>query len=327
MNAPTAWTEYCKTLIPSIIEACALTAVAAGPGALAAEIGRRIPDRPFREVLCRGGWYRLGGVVAADGSRVAERVEEWAEAELARHDGDFTLLAEAFAGSSLNATRLSGRTHYFVSGTGNGAGDFLLLEIEDLQETLAHALFGRDPPPSTLEELVDDDSGRIDPASARPIGLPVYRFRRLSQTADTLNRMWAQTIEPQPIHRFFADWEASSAGRATTFCGHWVLALREHLDRYRNSVLSARPVPAINGEAPRFAAGQGTSGLALKETLSAFDRQCGYPFAWYFHLLTTRAVPHWVAATVVENSLAGFEYLPQRDLEVLRNWLHKPYGF
>ena len=37
-------------------------------------------------------------------------------------------------------------------------------------------------------------------------------------------------------------------------------------------------------------------------------------------------VPHWVARSVVEDALAGFAYLPQRDVEVVRGWLHRPYA-
>jgi hypothetical protein len=47
--------------------------------------------------------------------------------------------------------------------------------------------------------------------------------------------------------------------------------------------------------------------------------------AWYFHMLTSKAVPHWVAQAVIEDALDGYAYLPPRDLEVVRHWLHAPY--
>lgn len=324
MTAPTAWAELCKSLTPGIIEACAAASVGAGASALTREISRHVPDRAFREVLCRGGWYRLGGVLDARGERLADELEAWANAELEARDGDLAVLQEDFADSGISATHLAGRTHYLVAPTGAGPADFLLLEIEDLQEIRAHALFARETPASTLDELLD---ARDSSASAMPLGLPSYRFRRLSHVGDILNRMWAQAIEAQPIHRFFADWESCSAGRATAFCNHWVLALREHLDRYRNAIIRAKPVSTLDGTVPRFTARQGTSGLALHETLNAFDRQVGYPMAWFFHMLTTRAVPHWVAVSVAEDAQAGFSYLPERDLAVVRGWLHKAYGF
>ena len=318
------WSEACKAMCGPIIEACTVAPVPAGPAALAREIGKRLPERAFRQVLCRGGWYRLGGVVDATGGRVAPNLETWAAELLDKRDGDLAALLEDFSGSGLRATHLTGRTHYLVAPAGKESGDFLQLEIEDLQETLAHALFDREPAPASLDELVD---AQTDPATAVPLGLPHYSFRRLTHIGDLLARMRTQSLEPQPIHRFFADWDASSAGHATAFHNHWVVALREHLDRYRQSITRAQPVPALNGEAPRFAACPGASGLALHESLTAFDREIGYPCAWYFHMLTTKAVPHWVPAALTADAADGFRYLPERDLRVVKNWLHRPYGF
>lgn len=321
----TAWSERCKTLAHSVVEACALAPVAAGPGALSKEVQKHLPEFAFRQVLCRGGWYRLGGVVNASGQKVADNLEQWAEAALEGHDGDIGALLDDQAGSGLKATRLHGRTHYLVAPVGSGAADFLQLEIEDLQETLAHPLFDRAPVPGSLDELIDPRQS--DPAQGQPIGLPFYTFRRLTHVGDILARMRTQALEPQPIHRFVADWEQSSAGHATDLPNHWVIAVREHLDRFHQTITRANPVPAINGEAPKMSAREGTSGLALNEALTAFDRHLGYPFAWYFHMLTTKAVPHWVARTVAEDAAAGFAYLPERDLKIVKAWLHKPYGF
>ncbi|CAK0758880.1 hypothetical protein CCP4SC76_3060021 [Gammaproteobacteria bacterium] len=38
-------------------------------------------------------------------------------------------------------------------------------------------------------------------------------------------------------------------------------------------------------------------------------------------------MPHAVAVAVVEDQQAGFSYLPERDLQVARDWLHQPFGF
>jgi hypothetical protein len=324
VNAVQTWSEACRAMAGPIIEACTVAAVPAGPAALAREIARRLPGYAFRQVLCRGGWYRLGGVVDPAGRRVAANLEEWAAAQLDGRKGDLGALIEDFAGSGLRATHFTGRTHYLVAPTGKDASDFLLLEIEDLQETLAHPLFEREPPPASLDELVD---AQTDAVGAAPVGLPHYRLRRLTHVGDLLARLRTQSLEPPPIHRFFADWEASSAARATAFHNHWVVGLREHLDRYRQIIVHARPVPAVNGEPPRLPLRPGTSGLALHEALASFDREMGYAFAWFFHMLTTKAVRHWVPAVIAADAAAGFGYLPERDLQVVRNWLHRPYGF
>ena len=137
--------------------------------------------------------------------------------------------------------------------------------------------------------------------------------------------MLAQKPEPQPVHRLIDDWSRSSAGATSFFYNHWVLATREHLDRYQQTVFRAQPIATLAGEPPHFEAQATTRGLDLYAALGHFDRKVGYPMAWYFHMLTSKAVPYWVAQTVVEDALGGFAYLPQRDVDVVRDWLHRPY--
>lgn len=323
MKEVVAWSEYCKTLSPIIIEASIRAPVSAGPAALTKELAKLAPDWHFRHAFCRGGWYRLGGVVDEAGDRVSSNLETWAEGALAERNGDLALLADDFVGKRLSATRIVGRTHYLVAPAGDGAADFLQLEIEDLQEVRGHCLFADGEAPASLEELMDPRGHNGQP---QPLGLPYYVFRRLTHVGAFLQRMLAQLPEPAPVHRMLEDWEKSSAGQTSAYCNHWVIALREHLDRYQQPIFRAQPIATLAGEPPAFAAAPGTNGPQLHAALQAFDRQVGYPFAWYFHMLTTKAVPHWVAQTVVEDALADFAYLPQRDVDVVRNWLHRPYA-
>ena len=335
MNAPTAWSERCRLLAEPVIEACKVSPVAAGPAALAREIAKHLPDWSFREILCRGGWYRLGGVVGESGSRIADNLEQWAADALDERGGDLTVLLEDYAGSALRATHITGRTHYLVAASRNGGStDYLQLEVEDLQETYAQTLFSRDPAPGTLDELVDARCSPCEDCAdhrcGTPIGTATYQFRRLVHIGDLLARMRTQSLEAQPIHRFVADWEASSAGPASAFCNHWAIALREHLDRYQQTITRATPVAAYDGALPRFAAREGTNGLSLHSALTTFDRALGFPMAWYFSLITgkgAKAIPHWVPSAVASDSAAGFSYLPERDLAVIKQWLHKPYTF
>ena len=295
---------------------------------LAGELASLAPILTFRRVLERGGWYRLGGVVDADGKRVAEDLEKWAEAELAAHHDDIGALCDDYAESGFKATRLTGRSHYFVAATGPGAGDFVQIEIEELQEVLGHALFERMTLPSGIEELIDPRGGEGSPGRVgRFLGAPYLALRRLTPMASLLARMRAQKPEPQTIHRFIASWEESSAGSAVQFSHHWVVALREHLDHYRQAVLHATPVAAINGAEPRFAAAFGMQGLALRDALARFDKAVGYPMAWFFHMLTTKSAPHALATAVIDDLQAGFHYLPDRDAAVVKQWLYRPYGF
>lgn len=321
MKTAQAWTEYCKSLAPAIVETCSHTPVSAGPGALVKGLGSALPEWKFRHALARGGWYRLGGIVDGNGQRISDSVEQWIEQELDARDGDIAQLIDDHADRALYATRLVGQTHYLVAAVGDGADDFLQLEIEDLQEMRAHRLFANEP--TTIEELVDP---RIGQAALQPIGLPVYTFRRLQHVGAFLARMLTQKPEPAAIHRMIEDWSKSSAGTASDYANHWVISTREHLDRYHQPVFRAQPIATLAGEPPEFEAEAGNSGLKLHEALQHFDRHAGYPMAWYFHMLGSKAVPHWVAQTVVEDALAGFAYLPQKDVDVVRGWLHRPYA-
>jgi hypothetical protein len=312
-------------LAHALAEACVQVPVAQGPAGLSRELARIAPRHAFREVLARGGWYRLGGVVDARGMHVADDLEHWAEQELAAHDDDLAAVAAAHDGEALRATRLTGKTHYWVARTGNGAADFIQLEIEELQEVVCHALFDAGAAPASLEELVDPRDAC--PSHQAALGVPFYTLRRITDIADFLAGMRAQKPDPQPVHRFIEAWEASTASHATDFSNHWVVAVREHLDRYRQSIRGATPVAALNGAAPRFDGAYGARGLALSEALQRFDRQIGYPLAWFFHMLTTKSVPHPVATAVVEDLEGGFNYLPDRDARIVKDWLHRPYGF
>lgn len=317
----TAWTEYCKTLSPAIAGACARTTVSAGPTALVKALDAALEDWKFRHAFARGGWYRLGGVVDGNGGHIADNLETWLEQELDARDGDIEQLIDDYAGRECYATRLVGQTHYLTASVGDAHEDFLLLEIESLQEMRAHRLFAGDA--DSLEDLTDPRSGG---QKLLPLDLPFYSFRRLQHIGALLQRMLVQKPEPAPIHRMFEDWGKSSAGQTSAFSNHWVIATREHLDRYQQPIVRAQPIATLAGEPPAFEAEPATRQLKLHQALTQFDRGVGFPMAWYFHMLTSKAVPHWVAQAVTEDALDGFAYLPPRDLEVVRHWLHAPYS-
>jgi len=325
MNSPLhLTTEQLNELSRSLAELCVKSPVAAGCGALARAASELIPGLDFRDVLARGGWYRLGGVVNAEGDRIAEDLESWAEAELENANDDFGALYDRYADAGLRSTHLTGKTHYLVASTGDQATDFIQVEIEELQEVISHPLFSDDNPPASIDELVDP---RGDSTPFTPLGIPFYALRRVTDIADFVGRMAEQKPDPQPVHRFIEAWEKSSAGNVADFCHHWALAVREHLDRYHQPILQATPAAALNGAPPRFELPFGSQGLALNEALQRFDRKIGYPMAWFFHMLTTKAVPHAVATAAINDLQAGFHYLPEKDAAVVKDWLYAPYSF
>lgn len=310
----------------AVAEMCVRVPVSAGAAGLARELARILPQRNFRDVLTRGGWYRLGGIVDDTGAHIADDLAQWMEFELAVRGDDIQALVDDYGDSRLRATRLTGKTHYLVASTGVLAGDFLQIEIEELQEVVSHVLFAGDVPGSP-EELVDPARDEVGKAPALALGVPFYALRRITDVSGFLKRMAAQKPEPQIVHRFFDAWQTCSAGCATQLSNHWVLAVREHLDSFRQPILQATPVAAVNGLPPKFDTVYGARGLALHEALQRFDRQAGYPMAWFFHMLTTKTVPYAVANAVIDDVQAGFSYLPERDVKVIKDWLHRPYGF
>lgn len=284
---------------------------------------RALCGRPFRFALSRGGWYRPGGVVRASGERVADSVEAWAEAALAACDGDLEALFERHGGEDLVATRVSGRTHYFVAPYGPAPADFLQLEIEELHEVLDRRLFA-DEPPADLQELIDP----LLPAvlDGHPVAPPRYRFRRLADMRHVAARLPAPAGRVHPLLRFFGDWTESQARTDHHFCDHWIVALREHQDRYRNPLLSASPVSLDARKLKSFPWDLQARGADSAAQLKAFDRAAGYPGAWYFHMVAGALAPRALAGTLAGDLDAGYSYLREQEAQLLKKWLEVPYS-
>ncbi|NCC41266.1 MAG: hypothetical protein EOM21_17905 [Gammaproteobacteria bacterium] len=300
-----------------IAEACAALHPTAEPPLLVAAVQDLMPDTEVRLVLSRGGWHRPGGVVTAEGQRVALAIQEWAERE---SGGDVDELVFKVADLGLRATRLDGRTHYLVAPTGPGARDFLQIEVEELTEVLDRELIQPDWFPDSIAELVDPlDFPHLEPT---PVDAPRLVFRRLLRVAD-----WASHGDPGPrLRRFLDDWDRSSPAETEAFCHHWVLGVREYLDRDGDGHLAAKPI-AVAGEAPPVRIeGEIPRGSTLANLIHGFDRELGYPFAWYFHMLTSTQVSHRLAEAVHADQMGAYDYLPARDLKVLRDWYDAPYG-
>lgn len=289
------------------------------------EIANRIrPGCTFRNALNRGGWYRQGGVIQADGTRIADSLETWAKQELADCDGDMGEFLERYADSELSVTRHSGRTHYFVAAYGPAPADFLQLEIEELQEVLDRKLIDADNAPDDLQELIEP----IVPVvlEAQPVAAPRYRFRRLLDMRQTLARLPTSYGQIVPLTRFLVEWSHSSAATRGHFSDHWIVALREHQDRYRNPVISASLVSRRARELKPFHWNIELSGVELSAQLKAFDRAAGYPSAWYFHLVAGTYTPPKIAYAVMQDMDANYRYLADSEIGLLRGWVAAPYS-
>jgi hypothetical protein len=317
--ATTTDLEATQTPAPDlrVADACATLPEGADLGALIAAIQAVLPGIEVRHVLTRGGWHRLGGVVDLDGRRIARHIAEWAEAEA---EGDIENLLFKLSKRRYFATRLNGQAHYLVAQTGPAAADFIQIEVEELQEVLDHCITDPDWFPDSIDEFVDPlDFPRLEP---EPVGPPRLLFRRLVRIGDLVRSPDAS----QRVRRFLEDWDRSSAGESACFSDHWVLSLREYQDRDGEGRLTAKPVTTFAGQVPAVPGDLAARGAALANLIHGLDRQIGYPFAWYFHMLTDKRISHRMAEAVHADLMGAYAYLPARDLKVLQDWYDRPYG-
>ncbi|MGD9000700.1 MAG: hypothetical protein PVF75_09815, partial [Granulosicoccaceae bacterium] len=191
----------------TLASACMESVPEAGQAALLQRLQEQVPDLAFQPVLTRSGWYRIGGVVTADGGRITDNLSAWLETEAG---GDVADLYTRYAQESLIATRLIGKTHYLIAQTGARPQDFIQLEVEEVQEVLDRPLFEVDALPDSIEEIIDPvEYTRLE---AEPVSPPRYLFRRVIPIADYLDEMIGKADTKLPVVRFMADWERSSAG-------------------------------------------------------------------------------------------------------------------
>jgi len=60
--------------------------------------------------------------------------------------------------------------------------------------------------------------------------------------------------------------------------------------------------------------------------LTRFDRQAGYPFAWFFYMVKGKLVSPHCGVAVFKDISGDFSYLPERDVAVLKDWINTPYS-
>ncbi len=288
---------------------------------LTEEINGLMRGLQFSHLVSRGNWYRLGGVVDADYKPISRNIAQWAAENSA---GDVDKLVADYIDCGYFATRLAGKTHYFTAPCGDRPEQFIQLEIEQLQEVLDRPLVERDWFPESLEEFLDPlDYPRLE---AEPVAAAYLQFRRITAIESLLNHSSEKTRAMRSLRRFFSDWHVSSAGLQSQFCDHWILALREYQDSDGEHQLSAKPYSTFSGDLKVTCLGDTPHGSELANAIHGYDRQAGYPFAWFFNLLSSKSDNYKLAEAVLMDQMGAFDYLPARDLQVLRAWEASPYG-
>ncbi len=292
-----------------------------GIEALERALNDMLPEQALSCVLTRSNWHRLGGVVDAQYQPISANIAQWAE-EVS--SGDVDQLIADYEDKGYFATRLSGKTHYFTAPVGDDPEQFIQLEIEELQEVLDRPLVERDWFPDSLEEFLDPlDYPRLEP---EPVGAPYYQFRRVTPINKLLFSEAGLDQAQRSLKRFFDDWSISSAGETGHFCHHWVLILQDYMDSNGDYRVKARPYAVAADRLPTLPEGELLQGAELANAIHSYDRQIGYPFAWFFIMLSRKAANFRLAEAVLRDQMEAYDYLPARDLKVLRSWEERPYA-
>lgn len=306
-------TECCKKIIPGQTEDLLLQ-----------QLQQLVPDYPLRLALAGEQWYRLGGVVDMAGQRIATDVVEWAERTYLECGQNLQTLIDYSIEQKFVATKQTGKTLYFVVQTGSRAEDFTLIEIDKTHEVADRLLVHEDCPPEDLEEFVDPlHPYRIESFS---FGHSRYIYRRKTDVALFMEVINQRHPNEHPVQRFMDDWNRSSAGQKQPMCQDWIIRPYRHTGRFGEQVVNVELVNTHANDLPQLEHFSGKKGSALSQLLGRFDRQVGYPFAWYFYMLKGKLVSSHSADAVYRDLSGDFAYLPQRDEAVLRDWIASPYN-
>ncbi len=313
-----------------IAKLCKHTIPGQGDEQLLTKLQALVPDYPVHLARIGSEWYRIGGVVDMHGKRIANNLIEWTERTYIECGKNLQTLIEHTREQNLIATRQTGNTLYFVIQTGPRAEDFIQLDIDKMHEMADRLLISDTYLPDDLEEFIDPlEPNCIDTFS---VGTARYAYRRKTDVAmfmQTLNkqaRAASGNLEDHPVQRFMTDWNNSSAGLSTALSNDWIIRPYRHTGRFGEQVMNVELINTQSKNLAQLESCNGKKGTALQTLLTRFDRQVGYPFAWYFYMLKGQLVTPESAAAVFRDISKDFAYLPDRDIAVLKNWMSVPYS-
>lgn len=301
---------------------CKETLAGPGDGALLLRFQQAYPEYPLRIARLGHEWYRLGGIIKSDGTRIAPDINEWAERTFIECGQNFNTLLDYCDREGFLVTQHTGVSLYLVAETGPRAEDFVQIEVDRTQESANRYLIDTEQPPDDLEELIDP----LSPVSVEPfaVGAARYTYRRKTDVALFMQELGRHHAITHPAQRFMDDWNASSASGRKTFCEDWSLRLYQHIGRHGEQIMNVEVVHNHIKEIPRLESPEGRKGKALASMLTRFDSQAGFPFSWYFYMLKGLVSPH-VGEAVHRDLSKDYAYLPDRDAAVLRSWANAPY--
>lgn len=306
-------TECCKKLIPGQTDELLLN-----------KLQDLIPEFPVRLALTGDDWYRLGGVVDMHGNRLSNDITEWVERSYIECGQNLQTLIEHADELQLIATKQTGKTLYFVIQTGNLAEDFTVVEIEKTHEVSDRMLVDLANPPEDLEEFIDP----LIPLQIESFcfGHSRYTYRRKTDIKLFMELINARHPTEHPVQRFIDDWNRSSAGQNYKLSDDWLIRPNHHTGRFGEQIHNVEIINTHQADLLDLEHVAGKKGTALGTIFTRFDRQVGYPFAWFFYMLKSKRVSPQSAEAAFRDLANDFAYLPERDEAILRDWIASPYN-
>lgn len=288
------------------------------------KIQQAFPATPVHLAKTGDEWYNIGGVVTQDGKRVAGDLIEWTERTFIECGKNLQTLIDYALEQNLIATRQTGVTLYVVAKTGKRAEEFVLIEIDKTHEASDRLLVSSEFPPEDLEDFIDPlEPERIE---SYCFGNSRYAYRRKTDIALFMEELRQRHVGLHPAQRFMDDWNRSSAGQTNTFSDDWIIRPYQHTGRYGEQILNAEIINTQPNKLPHLEDIAGKKGNNLNNLLIRFDRQAGYPFAWFFYMVKGKLVTPHTGEAVYRDISKDFAYLPERDAAVLKDWIAEPYS-
>jgi hypothetical protein len=292
--------------------------------ALLSKLQELNPDYPIRLAKIGEEWYRLGGIVDMAGNRIANDLVEWTERTYIECGKNLQTLIDHAREQKLIATRQTGNTLHFVIQTGSKAEQFIQIDIDKIHEMSDRLLVGEDSPPEDLEEFIDP----LEPECIETfyIGAARYSYRRKTDVAIFMDEINKYHIEEHPVQRFMDDWNRSSALQKAVLSDDWIVRPFRHTGRFGEQIINIEIINTQKKNVPQLDNINGKKGVSLHNLLTRFDRQAGYPFAWFFYMVKGKLVSTHSGIAAFKDVSGDFSYLPERDVAVLKDWINTPYS-
>lgn len=307
-----------------LVKICKTTLAGQDDKLLLVKLQSLTPDYPVHLARVGDEWYRLGGIIDMNGNRVANDMVEWTERTYIECGKNLQTLIEHTREKQLIATRQIGNTLHFVIQTGRKAEDFIQIDIDKTHEISDRLLVNDNKLPEDLEEFIDP----LEPECIETFGVGAarYSYRRKTDVSVFMEEINKHRIEEHPVQRFMDDWNRSSAGQKAIFSDDWIIRPYQHTGRFGEQIMNVELVNTQQKNIPHLEYLAGKKGTALHSLLTRFDRQAGYPFAWFFYMVKGKLVSPHNGVAVYQDVTGDFSYLPERDVAVLKDWISTPYN-